>query len=130
RSARGPVEEPITPSSARPIRASATVKVTVVWSSLALVTVRTEARTVSHPTLPDRVPPNGPSRCKPGWESANVSDHEKKPEPPRRGGEAGMTPEQRRRRARIVAHASWAKTSDRTARTSSGTKAFLDRFER
>jgi hypothetical protein len=40
-----------------------------------------------------------------------------------------MTPEQRRRRARIAAHASWAKTSDRTARTSSGTKAFLDRFE-
>jgi hypothetical protein len=41
-----------------------------------------------------------------------------------------MTPEQRRRRARIAAHASWANTVDRTARTSSGTKAFLDRFER
>ncbi len=41
-----------------------------------------------------------------------------------------MTPEQRRRRARIAAHASWANTADRTARTSSGTKAFLDRFER
>ena len=41
-----------------------------------------------------------------------------------------MTPEQRRRRARIAAHASWAMTSDRTARTSSGTRAFLDRFER
>jgi hypothetical protein len=41
-----------------------------------------------------------------------------------------MTPQQRRRRARIAAHASWAKTSDRTARTSAGTKAFLDRFER
>jgi hypothetical protein len=41
-----------------------------------------------------------------------------------------MTPAQRRRRARIAAHASWAKTSDRTARTSAGTKAFLDRFER
>jgi hypothetical protein len=41
-----------------------------------------------------------------------------------------MTPEQRRRRARIAAHASWAKTADRTARTSSGTKAFLARFER
>jgi hypothetical protein len=40
-----------------------------------------------------------------------------------------MTPEQRRRRARIAAHASWANTADRTARTSSGTKAFLDRFE-
>lgn len=41
-----------------------------------------------------------------------------------------MTPEQRRRRARIAAHASWANTTDRTARTSSGTKAFLGRFER
>lgn len=41
-----------------------------------------------------------------------------------------MTPEQRRRRARIAAHVSWANTADRTARTSSGTKAFLDRFER
>jgi hypothetical protein len=41
-----------------------------------------------------------------------------------------MRPEQRRRRARIAAHASWAKTADRTARTSSATKAFLDRFER
>lgn len=42
----------------------------------------------------------------------------------------GLTPEQRRRRARIAAHASWAKTSDRAARTTAGTKAFLDRFER
>jgi hypothetical protein len=41
-----------------------------------------------------------------------------------------MTREQRRRRARIAAHASWAKTADRTARTSPGTKAFLARFER
>ncbi len=41
-----------------------------------------------------------------------------------------MTPAQRRRRARIAAHASWANTADRTARTSGGTKAFLDRFER
>jgi len=41
-----------------------------------------------------------------------------------------VTPEQRRRRARVAAHASWAKTSDRAARTSAGTKAFLDRFER
>lgn len=46
------------------------------------------------------------------------------------GRKRAMTPEQRRRRARIAAHASWAKTSDRTARTSSGTKAFLDRFQR
>jgi hypothetical protein len=41
-----------------------------------------------------------------------------------------MTPEQPRRRARTAAHASWANTPDRTARTSSGTKAFLHRFER
>ena len=41
-----------------------------------------------------------------------------------------MTPERRRRRARIAAHASWANTTDRAARTSAGTKAFLDRFER
>jgi hypothetical protein len=41
-----------------------------------------------------------------------------------------MTPEQRRRRARIAAHASWANTADRAARTAAGTKAFLGRFER
>ena len=41
-----------------------------------------------------------------------------------------MTPEQRRRRARIAAHASWAKTVDRTARTAAATKAFCERFER
>lgn len=41
-----------------------------------------------------------------------------------------MTAEQRRHRARIAAHASWANTSDRTARTAAGTRAFLDRFER
>src|SRR5262249_43968747 len=35
-----------------------------------------------------------------------------------------------RRRARIAAHASWANTADRTARTAAGTRAFLDRFER
>jgi hypothetical protein len=40
-----------------------------------------------------------------------------------------MTPQQRRRRARIAAHASWANTADRAARTAAGTKAFLDRFE-
>ena len=42
----------------------------------------------------------------------------------------GMTPQQRRRRARIAAHASWAATPDRTARTAPGTQAFLRRFER
>jgi hypothetical protein len=41
-----------------------------------------------------------------------------------------MTPEQRRRRAGIAAHVSWANTTDRAARTAAGTKAFLDRFER
>lgn len=46
------------------------------------------------------------------------------------GRRSQLTPEQRRRRARIAAHASWATTADRAARTSSGTKAFLDRFER
>jgi hypothetical protein len=40
-----------------------------------------------------------------------------------------MTPAQRRRRARIAAHTSWANTADRAARTAAGTKAFLDRFE-
>jgi hypothetical protein len=39
-----------------------------------------------------------------------------------------MTPQQRRRRA--AAHASWAATPDRKARTSAGTQAFRRRFER
>jgi hypothetical protein len=41
-----------------------------------------------------------------------------------------MTPQQRSRRARIAAHASWAATTDRTARTAAGTAAFCERFER
>jgi hypothetical protein len=41
-----------------------------------------------------------------------------------------MTPQQRRRRARIAAHVSWANTVDRVARTAAGTNAFLSRFER
>jgi hypothetical protein len=48
------------------------------------------------------------------------------PRPPRRA----MTAQQRSRRARIAAHASWAVTADRKARTASGTAAFLARFER
>ncbi|MGI8311819.1 hypothetical protein [Saccharopolyspora hattusasensis] len=40
-----------------------------------------------------------------------------------------MTPAQRSRRARVAAHASWANTADRAARTSHGTRAFLARFE-
>ncbi|MFD2414998.1 hypothetical protein [Amycolatopsis pigmentata] len=43
---------------------------------------------------------------------------------------SGLTPKQRRLRARLAAHASWAKTPDRVARTSRGTQAFLERFER
>jgi hypothetical protein len=41
-----------------------------------------------------------------------------------------MTVEQRRRRARIAAEASWAATRDRTARTAPGTNSFLRRFEK
>ncbi|GAA2637869.1 hypothetical protein GCM10010399_83930 [Dactylosporangium fulvum] len=42
----------------------------------------------------------------------------------------GMTPQQRTRRDRIAAHASWANTADRTSRTAPATSAFLARFER
>jgi hypothetical protein len=41
-----------------------------------------------------------------------------------------MTAQQRSRRAKIAAHASWANTADRAGRTSAGTRAFLARFER
>jgi hypothetical protein len=41
-----------------------------------------------------------------------------------------MTPAQRSLRARIAAHASWANTSDRAARTAAARRAALDRFER
>jgi hypothetical protein len=41
-----------------------------------------------------------------------------------------LTPAQRSLRARIAAHASWANTSDRSARTAAARKAALDRFER
>jgi hypothetical protein len=41
-----------------------------------------------------------------------------------------MSPAARRRRARIAAHASWAKTADRAARTAAGTRGLLARFER
>jgi hypothetical protein len=41
-----------------------------------------------------------------------------------------LTPQQRTLRARLAAHRSWAKTSDRRARTASASKAFLERFER
>jgi hypothetical protein len=60
----------------------------------------------------------------------NVSNPNPEPRNHRRDREPAMTPQPRRRRARIAAHASWANTADRAARTSAGTKAFLDRFER
>ena len=64
----------------------------------------------------------------------NVSDSNHSVTPPVDGGEGrhstGLTAEHRRRRARSAAHASWANTTDRAARTSPGTAAFLDRFER
>lgn len=41
-----------------------------------------------------------------------------------------MTPEQRRLSATAAVHASWAKTTDRTARTAPGTAASMARFER
>lgn len=41
-----------------------------------------------------------------------------------------LTPQQRSRRARIAAHASWANSSDRAGRTAPATSAFLARFER
>jgi hypothetical protein len=41
-----------------------------------------------------------------------------------------LTPQQRTLRARLAAHRSWAKTSDRRARTENASKAFLERFER
>lgn len=44
--------------------------------------------------------------------------------------ETSLTPAQRSLRGRIAAHHRWANTPDRTAATSLGRKAFLDRFER
>lgn len=46
----------------------------------------------------------------------------------RRRGEP-LTPSERVLRARIAAHTSWANTSDRSARTAPGRRAFLARFE-
>lgn len=48
----------------------------------------------------------------------------------KRATSSRLTPKQRSLRARLAAHASWAKTPDRVARTSHGTQAFLERFER
>ncbi|QOW00624.1 hypothetical protein RCF27_10260 [Rhodococcus pyridinivorans] len=41
-----------------------------------------------------------------------------------------LTPSERKLRAEIAAHESWAKTDDRAARTANARKAALDRFER
>jgi hypothetical protein len=41
-----------------------------------------------------------------------------------------LTPEQRKLRARLAAHRSWANTADRRARTLNASEAFLKRFER
>lgn len=41
-----------------------------------------------------------------------------------------LTPEQRALRARIASHESWAKTSDRAARTAPARAAALARFEK
>jgi hypothetical protein len=72
---------------------------------------------------PDRRPRLGRS----GRLPRDPSDREIKPQGDerQRGREAGMTPQQRRRRARIAAHASWASTADRATRAAAGTKAFL-----
>jgi hypothetical protein len=41
-----------------------------------------------------------------------------------------LTPAQRSMRAQIAAHASWANTTDRAARTAAASRAFNDRFAR
>lgn len=41
-----------------------------------------------------------------------------------------LTAAQRSLRAKVAAHASWANTSDRAARTAAARKAALDRFDR
>jgi hypothetical protein len=46
----------------------------------------------------------------------------------RRDGE--LTPSERSLRARLAVHTSWARTSDRSARTAPARRAALQRFER
>jgi hypothetical protein len=43
---------------------------------------------------------------------------------------AKLTSTERRLRAQVAAHESWARTEDPSARTAPGRRAFLDRFER
>jgi hypothetical protein len=45
----------------------------------------------------------------------------------RRGGD--LTPSERSLRARLAVHTSWARTSDRSARTAPARRAALQRFE-
>lgn len=40
-----------------------------------------------------------------------------------------LSPSERKLRAQLAAHTSWAGTSDRTARTAAGRRAFLNTFE-
>lgn len=48
----------------------------------------------------------------------------------KRGKPMTLTPSERTLRAQIAAHESWAKTSDRTARTAAARQAMLDKFEK
>lgn len=41
-----------------------------------------------------------------------------------------LTPTERTLRARLAAHASWANTADRSARTAPARRAYMKRFER
>ena len=41
-----------------------------------------------------------------------------------------LTPSERKLRAQLAAHESWARTDDPSARTAPARRAFLDRFER
>ena len=43
---------------------------------------------------------------------------------------SALSPSERKLRAQIAAHTSWANTEDRKARTSAGTAALLSKFER
>lgn len=43
---------------------------------------------------------------------------------------AEMTPKERKLRARLAAHTSWANTGDRAARTAPARQAAMNRFER
>lgn len=49
---------------------------------------------------------------------------------PSRDDAPELTPAQRVLRARLAAHASWANTADRVARTKPAADAFMARFER